>query len=449
MSNFNDSYANDYYQANRASSPRTDINDASRTAGVKNEFLLVPQDLSSIRDVLIVDGALQQTANDDTSRLEYNEDTYLIKTTATGTDTTSFETAEIGRYRAGSDAVAGLYFQKDNPPVGKVEWGYGRETRTVEGQVEGNDGFYWRYESDGSLSFIIERAGVDTVIPQSEWGFQENDPRIIQDEDSNDSGYLFGLEPFDGSQHTEHNLDISEGHVYRIDFAWYGGGVIVPKIVILDKYGRQNAIDLFAFKPIGQTSVSQPNQPVFARVDNQGTAEADQCKVAGRQFSVIGDFKDQERETSLLEENLSVPSGSGDVFAIAFRRKPGFDGIELGIRDIISVTNNPVFLTVDVNAGFGAQSPNWETPSTLTANPEETAIEVARVDGGGSRLTVDSRARRYNGTISTGSNQQSGVSERGPVKFPVIREQPVAINFRNLSGNSTTVDVNPRLIETW
>lgn len=449
MNTFNDEYAADFYQNKRSTSPRTDISDASRTAEVKNEFLIVPQDISSIRDVLVLDGTLQSQATEHPNRLEYNEDTYLVKTTATGTDTTSFESASFGRYRAGSDAIAGMYFQKDDPPVGKVEWGYGREERTIEGETEGKDGFYWRYESDGSLSFIIERDGVETVIPKSEWGYSEDDPRIVDDENENISGLVYGLEPFDGTRYTEHDLDISEGHVYRIDFAWYGGGVIVPKIVILDKYGWQNAIDLFAFKPIGQTSTTQPNQPLFARVDNQGTASADQCKVAGRQFSIVGDFEDQQRETSALEENLSVPSGSGDVFALAFRRKPGYDGIELGLRDIITSTNNPAFLTIDVNADFGGQTPDWETPSTITNNPEETAVQVARVDQTASRLTVNDRARRYNGTIVTGSNQQANVSQRGPVQFPVIREQPVAINYRNLSGSSTTIDSNPRIVETW
>lgn len=446
---YNDAYNSTQYLTKAALAPRTDINDATRTTGVNNEFLLVPEDVSSIRDALVIDGTLQTQSTGNTDRLAFNEDTYLVKTTATGTDTTSFESARIGRYRSGADAVAGLYFQKNSPPVGKVEWGFGREERTVETETQGLNGFYWRYESDGSLSFIIEREGVETIIPQSAWGYAEDDPREVTDENENLSGLLFGLEPFDGSQHSRHNVDVSNGYVYRIDFAWYGGGVIVPKIVILDEYGRQNAIELFAFKPVGQTSIAQPNQPIFARLDNQGTAEADQCKVAGRQFSVVGDFEDRLRETSELVEDVALPNTGAETFVVTFRRKPGYPGIEIGIRDIITAINNRGFLSVAINADFGAQTPDWSAPSTVSDNPEETALETATVDTGGDPLTVDTQARKYNGTIITGDNQSSSVSERGPVEFPVIREQPVAFLARDLTGNGSTLHANPRFIETW
>lgn len=137
-----------------------DLNSGVRTTEVRNEFALTPGPLSPFRDWW---PALKDTVEGTTTpgTVSYNEDVYVVETDAVADGEAFLETAEVGRYRSGAIAVAGIYVRVPDTPVGAAEWGYGRNENTNE--------LHWRYESDGSLSFVVVRQDVELVIPQSQW----------------------------------------------------------------------------------------------------------------------------------------------------------------------------------------------------------------------------------------------------------------------------------------
>lgn len=449
-----DPYTARYYDVRRALHSRTDLNDAVRTVEVNNEFLITPERVSDLRDVVAEDGSYIQAT--DSNRVSYEFDVYEVTTPASASARTALESTTVAQYRPGSVAVAGIYVRAPTAPVGFAEWGYGREPQTVTDSQGtdydvGEDGLYWRYESDGTISFVIERAGVETVIPQSAWEYQEGDPRPVEDENGDVSGRVYGFGNVDGSTHATHELAPDAGYVYRIDFAWYGGGLVVPKIVTMDKFGAQSAVDLFAFEPRGQTSFTQPNQPLFARLDNDGTATADSLQVAGRQFSVVGDFEDNFRERTHFEDPVTFPGTEGQRgFLLAFRRKPGYEGVEIGIDNVVTELSNDGLIGELIYADFGGQTPDWEAPSGIN-NPDETAIEVATQDTGGNPLTINAPAGVIYGEdyVQGGNKNQRKPSTRGPVNFPIPRNFPVAFIGTNITGSSTSGLLLPRWRELW
>lgn len=290
-----------------------DLNSGVRTTPVKSEFNITPNPLTVYRDWW----PAQKDKVEGTSTpgsVSYNNDTYVVSTDAVANGRSFLETAATGRYRSGSIAIAGIYVEFDGPPVGFAEWGYLRETDT--------NALKFRYESDGSISFVVTRGGVDLVIPQSMWA--ASGEQAVTDENGDSVGVVIGMDAMDGSGPSGVNLDPSNGYVYRIDFAWYGGGAIAPHIVEVGPAGRQRAWPIFVYMPRGQTSISQPNHPVSAVLENDGTATADSLRVAGRQFSTAGEYSDEVRETTHLRENFDVPTSWTPVLLV--RRKDTIDG---------------------------------------------------------------------------------------------------------------------------
>lgn len=418
-----------------------DLNDGIRTTEVTSEFNLTPAPLSVYRDWWPAQkDRIEGTTTEGSAT--YNGDTYVVSTDASTTGRSFLETAGIGRYRSGTIAIAGLYVETDGPPVGFAEWGYLRETDT--------NALKFRYESDGTLSFVITRAGVDTVIPQSLWA--RSGEQEVTDANGDPVGIVQGIDGMDGDGPSGVNLNPDNGYVYRVDFAWYGGGAIAPHIVEVGPRGRQRAWPTFVYMPRGQTSISQPNQPVSCVLNNDGTATADSIKVAGRQFSTAGNFKDEVRETTHLLEDIDITTSWEPWLFI--RRKDTIDGSVTA--EGISLDLGPVEWGLDRAIAFEARvgvipsgSPDWQTPSRT--DPNETALEVAETMDGGGDLAVSDNGDKYGGALS-GTNSPSGNLTDSAREFatPFPRQSVNAI-FAKVTGGQATQnsDLNLTMPEGW
>ena len=123
----------------------------------------------------------------------------------------------------------------------------------------------------------IRRAGVDTIISQASWN----------------------VDPLDGTGPSGATLDLSKGNIFQIVFTWYGYGVIEFRVVIPDPTTlAQEVITVHRFSPTGETSLADPNLPVRAEIDNDGTATALNLFVGGRQYSILGNYSPVFRVTS-------------------------------------------------------------------------------------------------------------------------------------------------------
>ena len=418
-----------------------DLNSGVRTTEVKSEFNLTPAPLSVFRDWWPAQKDKVEGTTTEGSA-SYNGDTYVIETDASTTGRSFLETAGTGRYRAGSIGIAGIYVETDGPPVGFAEWGYLRETDT--------NALKFRYESDGSLSFVVTRDAVDLVIPQSTWaasGEQE-----VTDANDNPVGVVIGIDAMDGTGPSGVTLNPDHGYVYRVDFAWYGGGAIAPHIVEVGPAGRQRAWPLFVYMPRGQTSISQPNQPVSCVLNNDGTATADSIKVAGRQFSTAGDFEDETRETSHLREDFDIPTTWEPWLLV--RRKDTIDGT--ATAEGISFDLGPLAWAVDQSIAFEARigvvpdgSPDWQAPSRTS--PDETAVEVAETLDGGNPLAVTDNGEKYGGNLagaaSGGNKTLTDQSREFGAPFP--RRTVNAIFAKALDTATSGSSLNTTIPEGW
>lgn len=410
--------------------PPVDLNTAIRTGEVTNQFLLVPRPVSSFRDYL-PDGNDDDSSGANDGSVSFSDGAYTVSVPGSASgEQQAFESARIGTYRPGSVAVAGLYVRKASTPAGKAEWGYKREGSS--------DGFYVRYDSDGSLTFVVERGGTETRIPQSDWDSETD--KSINDESDTTAGRVVGFDAFDGSGRSGIDLDPADGHIYRFDWSWYGGGTTALNIVGMGPSGRQRAWPAVLFEPEGRPSINQPNQPLFARVDTQSETASDQLVVQGRQYSTLGNFRDAQRRTEHFNSGVTV--GTSDAAVISFRRKSGDEGVDMDLIDLNVQTDQALhgYLLVDPDFNTG---PSWSMPSGVN-NSGETAVEVE--DGS----DVDTASGdQYGGfVLGSGKNTEelSGVGER---EFPIVRQKPVVLVMRSITGSTASVNASLTVGEKW
>lgn len=218
--------------------------------------------------------------------------------------------------------------------------------------------------------------------------------------------------------------------------------------------GRQRSHPVFIYMPRGRTSFSQPNQPVFARVLNEGTATIDSLEVAGRQFSYVGDFITDRRDTTHLREGFSIGTSWEPILLV--RRKDTIDGTNTASG--ISVDLGELSWLLDQSVAVEARtavvpsgSPDWQTPSRTEAS--DTALEVANTMDSGSALGVSDNGHKWGGDIAEGGDKNDpSAGDADAFKTPFPRRSIVALFARSLTGTATTADataVHATLPEGW
>lgn len=369
----------------------------------------------SIRDVQTTEGS---------GSIGHNGPAFTLSTTANGPDRALLESAEIGRYVPGLVAEPGVYFQTDDSSLSGSQvqrWGY----------FDDQDGLYFGRDADGL--FVELRSGGSTV-------------RQVRQEDWN-------LDTLDGSGDADNpsgkTLDVTEGHIYRAPFIWYGSGPAIFEVVLQGESSDHTGIETRSVRvhEIARTDGSRlmenPNLPVSVELDNDGTAAAMSAEVSGRQFSLKGNYSPNVRVTSETVTGVGVGT-SGFTNLLTFRRKQNVtDGaffeaasVKLGGLDIITDQDLQVLVVTNpslTSANFGSLS-NVSDP--------ETALEVdtaASVSGGESI---------WEQVQSGGAGNKTQFASTDTVNFDFVRRQPVSI-LASAIDSSATVDATCRLREEW
>jgi len=393
-------------------------NDALQVAEINNEFTVVPNNVSVFRDVLEGNGTVTFS------------DRYEVNTPAQTDGNQALETARIGQYRPGTNALAGLYVQKDNPPVGFAEWGYGDDPY--------DDGAWFRYNSDGSLELVVYEGGNEIVIGQELWSKSINE-RVVTNENGTVVGNVWGHDAMDGTGESGVDLDVADGYIYHIEFAWYGAGPVTFGIVAVDDDGYQYYHPILTYEPDGTAPFNEPNHAIFTRIDNDGTATADTIKAGGRQFSTWGKFTERVRETENLNTNISVPTDSYKPIVALRRRNSNYKGIDFDIQALQAQTDNTLSFKVSIDPSF-ATTPTWVTPTDHDSS--ETGIEVAN------EPDANQDGTKYSGFLAgSGKNSQS-FAESASRTFPFPRQKPVVIYAKSLE-NAATLNLSAIINEKW
>ena len=190
--------------------------------------------LSNLRDITITTGA---------GTVGSNNTEFQLSTTASGADNVALDSSGRGRYEAGLAGEAGIGMRLLVAPTCAqvARWGL----------FDDQNGAFFGQDTTNGIFVDIRRAGVDTIVPQTSWN----------------------VDKLDGTGPSGATLTLSKGNIFQIVFTWYGYGVIEFRVVIPDPTTlAQEVITVNRFSPTGQTSFTDPNQPLRAQIDNAGTA---------------------------------------------------------------------------------------------------------------------------------------------------------------------------------
>ncbi|QGU00157.1 hypothetical protein SYNTR_1563 [Candidatus Syntrophocurvum alkaliphilum] len=365
--------------------------------------------VSNLRDVVFTTGS---------GTVTNNATEYVVSTTADGTDSAILESALRGRYEPGFAGEAGIGVRIPNMPIGNqvARWGL----------FDNQNGFFFGVDSN-DIFVVIRRGGVDTEIPRSAWN----------------------VDPLDGTGPSGATLDLSEGNIYQILFTWYGYGTIEFQVVLPNPTTlAQKVITVHRYVPIGLTSIIDPNQPLRAEIDNDGTSESFDLFVGGREYTIIGKYTPTFRVTSERRTVTNVTSTLRPV--ISFVRKAEFPAtgrpnsvqVELEEINIISTTE----LSYQVLLG-GTIDGAFETFPTVTTNipNDETALLVNRTSE-----TITGGEVVFQGVTAGGGffSRVVATAELLDFTLPIDATVTLAVADIGASGNNT-VNAVFRVVESW
>lgn len=285
--------------------------------------------------------------------------------------------AEYGRYTPGYSAQAGMGIRVPTLPTeGRLEWGYFDE----------NNGFLWGYDGETGEFFVARKA--DGVITER-----------VNEADFNRTEYrdVFGKD-----------LSLDEGLIFQINFSWYGYGIVLFEVASQTggdagdaNVPRQETVTLHALTVSGETSTSDPNQPIRIRALNGANGDNNTLRVGGRQFSVLGERSNVTRITGQSRLDFTVQD-SVWTFVQSWRRKDplttanaksNIDGLDFGIDQTARVA-----LVLNPNIA----NTNYQVPDLIPDN--ETQLEYSNA---GDFNGIDGGTKIWEGSVRVGTNQQA------------------------------------------
>lgn len=366
--------------------------------------------LSVLRDAVTTAGGGTVT-NDAT---EYN-----LTNTTNGTDSSILESVLRGRYEPGFAGEAGIGVRIPLLPTGNQigRWGL----------FDGQNGAFFGVNST-NVFVVIRRGGTDTTIPQSSWN----------------------VDRLDGTGPSGATLNLSKGNIFQIVFTWYGYGVIEFRVVIPDPSTlAQEVITVHRFSPTGQTSFIDPNLPLRAQIDNNGTAAAYSLFVGGRQYSIIGKYDPTFRVTSERRRITNVTSTLTPV--LSFTRKAVFpsgsartNSVQVDLEEINIISSVDLSYQVLLGGTLNGSFINYPTATTIIPD-SETALLVNNTS-----TTITGGEVVFQGVTGGGTGGTRILASSELLDFTLPENQVVTLAVTNIGGGgSNTVDVVFRVAESW
>lgn len=334
---------------------------------------------------------------------------FTITTTAAN-DTAILQSAERGRYCAGYGAQCGIAVRIPAALTGNqaARFGY----------TDGTNGFFFLYNSSG-INVGIVRGGVETIVPQSSWN----------------------VDKLNGTGPSGKNLDITRGQVFRISFSWYGFGAVAFEIVITDTSGNQLVQTVHRWAPSGQTSVMSPNLPIYTALQNGGTAAPATVYVAGRQFSLYGNYSPIYRISSFYDTGTTALTTTGFSPIMSVKRRLGSPGMGLKVSSYDITTSDNIFVQIRVNPTLTGATYNTIQDSPSTESMLQFDVAATAMSGG--TVIYTELALGTQGKV-----QASIASEQ--LSYNVPEYQPVTLCAKAVNNNVTaTITVVFRLKEEY
>lgn len=361
------------------------------------------QGLSVLRDVQDMQNGGHAEAHPSTGEIH-------LSTGAQTDSYSSLETARWGQYTPGYIGEVGMGARLPQQPTGdaEIKWGY----------FDDKDGFYFGYDSTGLFVAFLRNGSEERRVYRDNWNGRE--PNDV-----------------DGV-----NFQPSDGAIFQINYAWYGYGAIQFSIISSQTDEPQTNVVVHTFATEGQTSITNPNQPIQARIDNNTTSTSIDAYIGGRQYSILGKVTDQFRISSQTVTDVAVDNGAWTHVA-SIRRKTTddrrvnllIDGIETNAGDDVRFA-----LVVNANIGSTAYGPYDLIPASET---------ISEFSSAGTFNGIGSGTKAFETFVPVDQNQKSAVGD--PIRDlnqPIPRNYPLSVIAQGV-GVSSTVDATLRVREQW
>lgn len=350
-----------------------------------------------------------------------------LSITADSNQKAFLETEAHGEYSAGFMAQAGIGARVPAQPTGDgvLRWGY----YEVDANDDPLNGFYFGADSTGV--FVARADGGDVE-------------KVYQDSWNRDKLGEGALNPSDRT------FDTGDGHVFQIDFTYYGYGPIEMNILLDDddddQFGSADLVTCHVFNVSGDTTTKNTNVPVRADIDTvDASHDALDLFIGGRQFAVIGSRSPQSRTTWHYLDELAAVDDTKWHHAISFKLK---DGTDIGSTDFTHILGEIRRFYADTDTNpykwqirreTTPDNPTWENPESAEDKQDETAFKVdtasADVQDGSGNLTG---VNLDGGMLTEGSNNEADLSQE-ELDGEIVGDQVVSLLFKAKPTTSGTV----------
>jgi hypothetical protein len=365
-------------------------------------------DLKSVFGISVLRDTVTTTGTGTVTNVIANPEFTLA--TSAANDTAILQSAERGRYCAGYGAQCGIAMRIPAAFTGNqaVRFGY----------TDSTNGFFYLYNSTG-ISVGIVRGGTETIIPQSSWN----------------------VDKLNGTGPSARTLDMTRGNIFRMDFSWYGFGSVSFNIVITDTSGNQVVQTVHRWAPNQQTSVLTPNLPIYVGLQNGGTAAPATVYVAGRQFSLYGNYSPIYRISSFYDTSPTVLTTTGFAPILSVKRRLGSPGMGLKMSSYDISSSDTIIVQIRVNPTLTGATYNTVQDSPSTESMLQYDVAATAMSGGTviyCQLVMGAQAKVE---ASTASEQ---------LFYNIPEYQPVTICAKAVNANVTaTITVVFRLKEEY
>lgn len=376
-------------------------------------------EISVQRDEVIEDGVRLDDPKNSTRVDTVDSGEYQLTNPANADAETVHQTARRGRYIPGFGARAGIGFRRPDSekPEGNQEyrWGY----------FDSDDGFFFGEDTDG-LFIARRKNGTQGKIYQQDWNYDTLDGSEDESFRSNQSQNTSGFD-----------INLSDGHIFQIDYSWYGFGVIVFKVTTWDEWNRQVPTIAHILNVKGEPSVRDANLPISYSIKNNGTASEKSLYVAGRSYQILGDYDPDVRQKSVDRIGFSVSTTWRPVISI--RKKEAFRNVSVASAQYNILSTEDVLF--HWRLGPTLTGANFTTPDFI--DPNETGLEV---DNEATAVTGGERLSGLNSSGGGGNKSLDTASDPAPLELP--DRQEATLVCRTVSGTATTT-VTANWVEEW
>lgn len=350
--------------------------------------------ISPIRNIINTTGSASVVGN-------VNDSEICLSISGTS-DSASIVSAERGRYTAGLSCEVGMALRLPSTLVGNqtLKWGYFDDT----------NGLYFKLSST-DFNVCIMRNSVETVFSQSQ----------------------FNIDKLDGSGSSGLFLNFTDGNIFKIKFSWYGYGVIEFGMVGIDGNNSQRIVSAHRYQPIGHTSVITPNLPISLEFKNNGTLQNSSVYLAGRQFSMMGQYNPSRRTNSFYRYNSFNPTSFTPLFSL--QRKSNYLACNVILESIDIQVSGDTLLQIITNSSL--TTPNFI--NIPTASESALLCDSASVSYSNGNII-------YNLIIFAGTNVCKNLKN---YNINLIETNPITIITKSLTGILSTITVCLTWTEEW